>query len=144
MDAPIYTFFKFLKDDQTEYISYDSITRYYEMLRYLMKNENNLFGGKKPIANLYNYDSEYKKILSEKGYTYLDIILFQSKLEVIKHKYFIDSSKIRISLKEIIQYNVLNDIPDIPEKHIKPEYIIIPVFLVSMITFLLIDKHIKQ
>lgn len=130
MEKPIHTFFKFIKEDETKYITHDSITRYYEMLRYLMK-ANKLFGGKEPISHLYTFKDDYKKELTQK-YTAIDIILFEFKLEVIKSLY-IDKTNYTTDgiFKQIIT-------PPPPKKS-KIGYLILA-FMVPTIAFLLTLK----
>lgn len=142
MDKPIHTFFKYLKEDDTKYISHDCITRYYEMLRYLMKH-NTLFGGKKPIENLYKYKTEYKNEFLTSTYTFLDIILFETKIESIKDKYLTDSESIK-SEKEIILNSITNLLDKSPSKKLKPQMIVIPSFILSTVAFIFMNQHIKS
>lgn len=140
MEQPIHTFFKYLKEDDTKYLTHDCITRYYEMLRYLMKN-NKTFGGKKPIENLYKYTHNYKETFSTSNYTLMDIILFEMKLEVIKHKFILDEPMTKSETK--IALHVISDVLDKPQNKLKPQLIIIPSFILSTLTFLFLNQRIK-
>lgn len=142
MEQPIHTFFKYLKEDDTKYLSYDCITRYYEMLRYLMKN-NKIFGGKKPIQNLYKYSDDYKETFSTSNYTLIDIILFQMKLETIKDKFLTDPPNIKAERKIIL--NAVKNILDTKSsKRIHTSYIIIPLsFIFTTFGFLFINQYFR-
>lgn len=133
MEQPIHTFFKYLKEDDTKYVSHDCITRYYEMLRYLMKN-NNIFGGKKPIENLYKYKHEYKETFSTSNYTLMDIILFEMKLETIKDRILTDPPITESETK--IALHVISNVIDKPQNKLKPQLIII----LSTLTFLFLTR----
>lgn len=136
MEQPIHTFFKYLKEDDTKYLTHDCITRYYEMLRYLMKN-NKTFGGKKPIENLYKYTDDYKETFSTSNYTLMDIILFEMKLETIKDRLLTDPPNIKAEVK-IVSHAVKNILDT---KSIHTSYIVIPVsFIFATFGFLIANQ----